>query len=88
LVGILVMILLARFKEASFGLINRIFAVFSFLPKIMILARWGELIEGLAPVLRGVVVLQLIALSLLSWLISGIVFFYAIRTFEPMGLFL
>lgn len=88
LVGIMVIILLARFREASFALINRICAVFPALPKAMILARWADLIEGLIPLLRGGVALQVIALSLLSWLFSGAVFYCAIRTFEPTGLIL
>jgi glycosyltransferase 2 family protein len=88
LVGILIIILLARFKETSFALINRICTVFPVLPNATILARWAELMEGLTPLLRGVVALQVVILSLLSWLFSGIVFFCAIRTFQSVGLFL
>jgi len=60
--------------------------VFPVLPKAMILTRWTELIEGLIPLLRGSVAIQVIILSLLSWLFSGAVFFCAIRTFQPAGL--
>jgi uncharacterized protein (TIRG00374 family) len=88
LVGILVIILLAKFKETSVALIDRICAVFPALPKAMILARWAELMEGLTPLLRGGVALQVIVLSLLSWLFSGVVFYCAIRTFESAGLLL
>jgi len=88
LVGILIIILLAMFKGTSVALINRICTVFPVLPKAMILARWAELLEGLTPLLRGVVALQVIVLSLLSWLFSGVVFYCAIRTFQPAGLLL
>jgi len=88
LVAILIIILLARFKGTSLALINRIYTVFPLLPKAMILARWAELMEGLIPLLRGVVALQVIVLSLLSWLFSGVVFYCAIRTFQPAGLLL
>ena len=88
LLGILLIILLARFKETSFALINRICAAFPALPKAMILARWAELIEGLAPLLRGPVAFRVIVLSLLSWLFSGAVFYCAIRVFQPAGLVL
>lgn len=87
-VGILVIILLARFREISFVLINRICTAFPVLPKAMLLARWVELINGLTPLLRGSVALQVVVLSLLSWLFSGAVFFCAIRTFQPAGLLL
>ena len=88
LVAILIIILLAIFKGTSFALINRICTVFPVLPKEMILARWAELMEGLTPLLRGVVALQVIVLSLLSWLFSGVVFYCAIRTFQPAGFLL
>lgn len=87
LLGILVIILLARFKEASFVLVDRVCAVFSFLPKTMIHARWAELIEGLTPLLHGFIALKVVALSILSWLFSGAVFFYTIQTFQPTGRF-
>jgi uncharacterized protein (TIRG00374 family) len=86
LVGILVIILLARFKETSFAIINHICTGFPVLPKEVILARWAELIEGVTPLLRASVAFQVIVLSLLSWLFSGAVFYCAIRTFEPAGL--
>jgi uncharacterized membrane protein YbhN (UPF0104 family) len=54
----------------------------------MILARWEELLQGLTPLLRGMVASKVIVLSLLSWLFSGIVFFCAIKTFQPIGRFL
>jgi|SRR5688572_10098192 len=88
LVGILVIILLAKFKETSLALIERISTIFPALPKGIILARWMELIEGLTPLLRWSVALQVMALSLLSWLFSGVVFYCAISTFEPAGLLL
>ena len=88
LLGILVIILLARFKEASFVLVDRVCVVFSFLPKTMILARWAELNEGLTPLLHGFIAFKVIALSILSWLFSGAVFFCAIQMFQPTGFFL
>ena len=88
LLGILVIILLARFKEASFILVDRVCAVFSFLPKTKILAGWAELIEGLTPLLHGFIAFKVIVLSILGWLFSGVVFFCAIQTFQPTGLFL
>jgi uncharacterized protein (TIRG00374 family) len=86
LVGSLVIILLAQFKETSFATVNRICTVFPVLPKEMILARWAELTEGLTPLLRGSIAFQAVLFSLLSWLFSGAVFYCAIRTFEPAGL--
>lgn len=88
LIGVLIIILLARFKETSLILINKICSFLSFLPKSVILARWEELLEGLTHLLRGLVAFKVIALSLVSWLFSGLVFFSAIQIFQPAGLIL
>jgi glycosyltransferase 2 family protein len=88
LLGILVVVMLAKFKETSFALIERACAHFSFLPKSMIIVRWGELIEGLTPLLHGSVALKVVAFSLLSWLFSSLVYLCSIQVFRPTGLFL
>jgi uncharacterized protein (TIRG00374 family) len=88
LLGILIIILLAKFKETSFALIERMCAHFRFLPKSMIIARWEELIQGLTPLLRGSIALWAVAFSLLSWLSSGFVYVCSIQVFQPTGLFL
>lgn len=88
LLGILLIILLAKFKETSLALVDRICTIFPFLPKSMIIARWKELIQGLTPLLRGSVALWVIAFSLLTWLSSAIVYICSIQVFQPAGLFL
>jgi glycosyltransferase 2 family protein len=87
ILGMLVIIFLARFKETSFSLIDRVCIKFPFLPKTIIRVRWEELLEGLTPLLRGVVSIRVVGLSIVSWLFSGFVFFCAIKAFQPMGNF-
>lgn len=87
ILGMLVIILLASFKETSFALIDRVCSIFTFLPKTMVMARWGELLKGLTPLLRGLVAFKVVALSIVSWLFSGAVFFFAIQIFQSAGLF-
>ncbi len=86
--GILLIVLLAKLKETSLVFIDWTCAHFRFLPKSLIVARWGELIEGLTPLLDGPVALKVISFSLLTWLFSGIVYFCSIQVFQPTGLFL
>ena len=88
ILGILLIVLLAKFKEFSFVLIDKVCTRFRFLPKPMIVARWGELIEGLTPLLRGSVGWNVVAFSMLTWLATSIVYFCSIRVFQPAGLFL
>lgn len=88
LLGILTILILARFKEFSLVLIDKMCARFSFLPKSIIVARWEELIDGLTPLMHGSVALKVIAFSLLTWLFSSIVYFCSVQAFQPSGLFL
>jgi glycosyltransferase 2 family protein len=88
LLGILVIILLAKFKETSFALIDGICAKFHFLPKSSIMARWKELIQGLIPLLRGSLALWVVTFSFLTWLFSAIVYICSIQVFQPAGFFL
>lgn len=88
LMGALIIILLARYKETSLKLIDKICNFLSFLPKSVILARWEELLEGLTLILHRLVALKVILLSQLIWTFSDIVFFSAIQIFQPTGQFL
>lgn len=88
LMGALIIILLARYKETSLKLIDKICNFLSFLPKSVILARWEELLEGLTLILHRLVALKIILLSQLIWTFSDIVFFSAIQIFQPTGQFL
>ena len=88
LMGALIIILLARYKETSLKLIDKICNFLSFLPKSVILARWEELLEGLTLILHRLVALKVILLSQLIWTFSDIVFFSASQIFQPTGQFL
>ena len=88
LMGALIIILLARYKETSLKLIDKICNFLSFLPKSVILTRWEELLEGLTLILHRLVALKIILLSQLIWTFSDIVFFSAIQIFQPTGQFL
>jgi hypothetical protein len=88
LFGILGIILLARFSALSFAVLDLVCARFPVLPGARITEAWGELLGGLTPLLRWSVAWKVIALSLLTWLCSGLVFFCAIQVFQPAGLFL
>jgi glycosyltransferase 2 family protein len=84
--GIVAIFLFARLKEKSFRLIEWVCNKLQFLPKAMLIEKWGELVDGLTPLFDRAIAFKAVVLSLISWLLSGAVFYFAIQVFQPAGL--
>ena len=58
---------------------------FAWLPEAMLIARWRELVGGLAPLTRWKTTARMIAWSWLTWACSISVYWCVLRSFQPDG---
>jgi hypothetical protein len=85
LTGLLLLLLLVRFRHHSESLVQALCARVPFLPAKRIMTWWKELISGFLPLTRGRVALQAIAGSLVAWALSLAMFWCVLRAFHADG---
>jgi uncharacterized membrane protein YbhN (UPF0104 family) len=85
LTGLLMLLLVVRFRHHSERLVQALCAYVTFLPAERIVIWWRELVNGFLPLSRGRVALQAIAGSLIAWALSLAVYWCIIRAFRADG---
>ena len=82
LVGMGMLLLVARFNHRSERLVQALCARFPLLRGTKLLVRWRELIHGFLPLLQGRVALQATGWSLVAWACSVAMFWCVLRAFQ------
>lgn len=85
LTGLLILLLVVRFRQPSERLVQALCAYVPFLPAKRIVTWWRELVSGFLPLTRGRVALQTIAGSLVAWALSLAMFWCVLRAFHASG---
>lgn len=83
LVAIAILLLAVRFRSLSEKLLESVCQRARVLPTAAIVARWRELVTGLAPFTQPRVALQSISWSLIAWLFSAAMYWAVLRAFQP-----
>jgi len=86
LLGLVVIILVSRFKQTAHKVVEWMFKIFTFLPTQSLLHWWDDLIDSLTILLDWRVAVKAVGWSLVSWSLSAIVFWCSIRAFHQDGL--
>jgi len=86
LVGLAIIILMARYKRAAHRLVEWILKRLPFLPAQSLLRWWDDLINSLTILLDWQVAFKAVGWSLASWSLSAMVYWCVIRAFQPDGL--
>lgn len=71
IVGLIVLITMVRYQTFSQRMIEAILSRLKFLPKDAILTRWSEAVAGFQPMTRPQLAVQVIFLSLMSWIVTA-----------------
>ena len=86
LVGLVMIVLMARFKQAARRFVEWALKFFAFLPAQSLLHWWDDLIESLTILLDWRVAFKAVGWSVAAWSMSAIVYWCVIRAFQPAGL--
>jgi len=83
LAAVIGLVVVVRLRTLSERLLDWLLARLSFLPAAAIRARWGELVEGLAPLVRLRSGLSVILWTLISWFFSILIYYLVFLSFKP-----
>jgi uncharacterized membrane protein YbhN (UPF0104 family) len=83
LAAVVTLWLVVRFREASQRLLDRLLVRLTFLPRQAIQARWGELVEGLAPLTHLRSGSAAVLWTVISWILSITIYMLVMLAFEP-----
>ncbi len=83
LVALIALWFVVRFRQLSERWLQAILRRFKFLPAAAIQARWGELVDGLAPLTHWRSGLLAVFWSLVSWIFSISIYWFTMRAFTP-----
>jgi len=74
--------LVVRFREASQRLLDRLLVRLTFLPRQAIQARWGELVEGLAPLVNLRSGSAAVLWTVIAWIFSISIYMLVLLSFQ------
>ncbi|MCL4559678.1 MAG: flippase-like domain-containing protein [Chloroflexi bacterium] len=83
LVALVMLWFIVRFRQQSERLLQFVLKRFTFLPGQAIQARWGELVDGLAPLTHWRSGLLAVFWSLVSWVFSISIYWFVLRAYQP-----
>ncbi len=83
LLAMIVLVFVVRFRQLSERWLMAILNRLRFLPAQLILRLWKELVEGLAPILNWRTGLEAFLWSILGWIGSIGIYWFAMRAYEP-----
>jgi uncharacterized protein (TIRG00374 family) len=76
--------LVVRFRGAAESIVRAILRRARFLPEERLLGWWQEGVEGMAPLTRPAVALQVVMWSVASWVLSITVYWLVLRSIQPL----
>jgi uncharacterized protein (TIRG00374 family) len=82
LLACVMLVLAVRFSHRVESLLRAVCGRFPILPEAALVARWQELVNGLAPLMRWTTALRVIAWSILTWACSIAVYWCVLRSFQ------
>lgn len=86
LLGLLLIVLMARFKQRARRVVEWLLGFLPFLPAQSVLRWWDDLIESLTLLLDWRAAVKAVAWSVICWTFSACVFYCVIRAFQADGL--
>jgi len=77
------LLLAVKFSQHVEGLLRAVCGRFRMLPEAALVARWRELVDGLAPLLHWTLAVRVVAWSGITWAFSIAVNWCVLRAFQP-----
>lgn len=85
-IGLITIILMARFKQKAHQLLEWIIKMIKFLPTQSVLRWWDDLIDSLSILLDWKIAASTVFWSIITWFFSACTYIFVIKAFQPDGL--